>query len=227
MENKRNLSSLILLLTLIFLVASMAIMTSRHISKLERQVYQRDSLIKQLSISDELVKEYFNIEIDSTGHMISYSLKDNKKTRVVETVETIRESQFSLDGESISPDEVVKRYNKLNRDYHSVLSRYNFLVNKLESNYRTIDSLRSAKSISDLKLNTIQNAYGINARCDVSGNTYKFSLRGTKQIDSALLLLPYYRDYMNYDHRDSSWIVKLPEKKGVVRIKIKSKNRNN
>ena len=68
-----------LLLALILLIASMAIVASRYISKLERQIYQRDSLIRELSISDQLVKEYFNIEIDSTGHKVSYSLKKELK----------------------------------------------------------------------------------------------------------------------------------------------------
>ena len=228
MENKRNNSSLILLLALVLLIASMAFVASRYISKLESQIYQRDSLIRELSISDELVKEYFNIEIDSTGHKISYSLKDDKKTRVEERIETIRESQFSFDGKTISPDEVVKRYyelqneaNSLSREYHSLISKYNSLADRFNSNYKIIDSLRTAKNISDLKLNSIQNAYGIKANCDVSGNTYKFSLSGNKQIDSALLLLPYYRDYISYDSQDNSWDVELPRKRGTVKIQTK------
>lgn len=228
MENKRNNSSLILLLALVLLIASMAFVASRYISKLESQIYQRDSLIRELSISDELVKEYFNIEIDSIGHKISYSLKDDKKTRVVERIETIRESQFSFDGKTISPDEVVKRYyelqneaNSLSREYHSLISKYNSLADRFNSNYKIIDSLRTAKNISDLKLNSIQNAYGIKANCDVSGNTYKFSLSGNKQIDSALLLLPYYRDYISYDPQDNSWNVELPRKRGTVKIQTK------
>ena len=228
MENKRNNSSLILLLALVLLIASMAFVASRYISKLESQIYQRDSLIRELSISDELVKEYFNIEIDSTGHKISYSIKDDKKTRVVERIETIRESPFSFDGKTISPDEVVKRYyelqneaNSLSREYHSLISKYNSLADRYNSNYKIIDSLRTAKNISDLKLNSIQNAYGIKANCDVSGNTYKFSLSGNKQIDSALLLLPYYRDYISYDPQDNSWNVELPRKRGTVKIQTK------
>ena len=156
------------MLALVLLIASMAFVASRYISKLESQIYQRDSLIRELSISDELVKEYFNIEIDSTGHIISYPLKDDKKTRVVERIETIREFQFSFDGKTISPDEVVKRYyelqneaNSLSREYHSLISKYNSLAYRFNSNYKIIDSLRTAKNISDLKLNSIQNAYGI------------------------------------------------------------------
>lgn len=172
--------------------------------------------------------KYFNIEIDSTGHKVSYSLKDDKKTRVVERIETIRESQFSFDGETISPDEVVKRYyelqneaNALNQEYQSLVSKYNSLADRFNSNYKIIDSLRTAKNISDLKLNSIQNAYGIKANCDVSGNTYKFSLHGTKQIDSALLLLPYYREYITYDPQDNSWNIELPRKRGIVKIQTK------
>lgn len=228
MENKRNNTSFILLLALVLLSASMVFLASRYISKLERQIYQRDSLIRELSISDELVKEYFNIEIDSSGHKISYSLKEDKKTRVVERIETIKESQFSFDGETISPDEVVKRYYELqdktislSKEYQSLINKYNTLADRFNSNYKIIDSLRTAKNISDLELNTIQNAYGIKASCDVSGNTYKFSLHGTKQIDSALLLLPYYRDYINYDPKDNSWNVELPMKRGTVKIQTK------
>ena len=92
---------------------------------------------------------------------------------------------------------------------------------KFNSNYKIIDSLRTAKNISDLKLNSIQNAYGIKTNCDVSGNTYKFSLSGNKQIDSALLLLPYYRDYISYDPQDNSWNVELPRKRGTVKIQTK------
>ena len=104
MENSRRFIYLgVLVIAFIMLVSFFAV-DIRYISKLEHQIAQRDSLIRELSFSDELVKEYFNIEKDSIGHKTSFSLKDEKKTRIIEHIETVKESTFSLNGKDISAD---------------------------------------------------------------------------------------------------------------------------
>lgn len=225
MENKRQFSYLILLVIAVILLFTVFTISSHYIVRLERQIDQRDSLIRELSISDALVREYFNIEQDSSGHRTSYSLKDEKKTRVVERIETIKESQFSFDGKNISANEVAKKYlelqesaQKLNSEYNALIRRFNSLVKKYNTD---IDSLREVTSISGLKLSSIQNKYGISAKYTVSGNSHMCSLSGTEQIDSALLLLPYYRDCLEYEQIDDSWNVTLPKNKGRVKIQIR------
>lgn len=218
MENSRRFIYLgVLVIAFIMLVSFFAV-DIRYISKLEHQIAQRDSLIRELSFSDELVKEYFNIEKDSIGHKTSFSLKDEKKTRIIEHIETVKESTFSLNGKDISADKLVEKYNTLNSDYNALARKYNSLVKKFNSE---TDSLRTGKNISDLKLNSIQNAYGIRVNCDVLGNTYRFHISGTKQIDSALILLPYFRENLRYEQADSSWIIYLPKNQKKIKIKKK------
>lgn len=228
MENSRKYALYSLLIALVIICASLLVINRNYIDNLERQINQRDSLIRELSVSDEIVKEYFNIETDSTGLNRRFSLKNDKKTRIIERIETVHEQQFIIDGKDISAKEVLERYvefqnqaNTIADDNKRLREKYNNLVDKFNSNNRTIDSLRREINIAGLKLNTIQNAYGLSSKCTISGNTYKLSISGNKQIDSALLILPYFRDYLKYEQRDNSWNITLPEKKGSVKIQYK------
>ena len=83
------LIAVLLLLTYLFYDAT------EQISILDSQIEQRDSLIKELSTSNDLIKEYFDVKYDSVKKEKIYVLKDSKKTKVeVEKWKAIHDVEY-------------------------------------------------------------------------------------------------------------------------------------
>ena len=109
---------------------------------LEKQIYQRDSLIRALSFSDKLVRDYFDIKEDTLNKTRSYTLKDDMKTKIIERHEYI------FDGRKIGPEELIAEYQKLAINYNQLIDEhkklavdYNQLIvehNKLVENYNSL-----------------------------------------------------------------------------------------
>jgi hypothetical protein len=70
-----------------------------------------------------------------------------------------------------------------------------------------VDSLNQELRILKSKLSLIQSNYSITFKDTNNG----ISIHADK-IDSALLLLPYYRDKLSYDSQKKSWTITLPPK---------------
>ena len=149
------LIAVLLLLTYLFYDAT------EQISILDSQIEQRDSLIKELSNSNDLIKEYFDIKYDSTKNEKTYVLKDSKKTRIeVERwkhdVEYIKgEDTFFKNGKQISADSLIKEYNNLSHrntaDWKEIVKKYNSLVaeyNKLGLKFSAIEDSLWVKNLS-------------------------------------------------------------------------------
>ena len=83
MNKSSKIFSFAFVVTIIMLLVIVPVLLW-YISKLEEQIIERDNLIQELTISEDLVKEYFNVEYDSISNTKSYILKDSKKTRVIE-----------------------------------------------------------------------------------------------------------------------------------------------
>ena len=56
---------------------------------LEHQIYERDSIIEELAYSNNIVKEYFNIKIDTVNNKMIYALKEEKTKHKYEFGNTI------------------------------------------------------------------------------------------------------------------------------------------
>jgi len=182
-------------------IAIVSIVTIYYNSKLEKQIVERDNLINQLTFSDNLVKEYFDIRHDSIKGTTSYILKESKKNvrtinteKIIYTTETIVESDTLL-------------YNS----YKNLIEKYNNLVgnfNSISTNYYNIkDSLETNKALIQL----IQKNYPIEVFVENEQQRQRISIKSA-QLDSALLLLPHYRDKLKYDPKEKSWIITLPKK---------------
>lgn len=205
----------------------------RYIFSLEQQVYQRDSLIRELSFSDQLVREYFDIKEDSLNHSRSYTLKDDKKTRIVERQDHIVE----IDGKEYNFDQFFDEYIKLVNKYNSLVNEFNALYREQERtnkalldctrsvkiSYSTADSLRTLLQEKDYYLNRISREYGIICRTQRQGNTITYSMSRSPQLDSALLIYPYFRDQAVFHEDTRTWEISIPSKKRietVVRVHI-------
>ena len=200
----------------------------RYINSLENQVYQRDSLIRELSFSDQLVREYFDVQVDSLNHSRSYTLKDNKKTRIIER----REYSVEIDGKKYNFDQLLQKYIKLVQEYNSLVDDYNKLVAELDrsavalnesrqtirSIYQKTDSLESLLNEKQYYLSSIARAYGIVCKTKREGNTIHYSMNGSPKLDSALRIFPYFKDLAVYNKEKDTWTISVPNKKRIDTI---------
>lgn len=183
-----------------------------YISKLEEQIIERDNLIQELTISEDLVKEYFNVEYDSISNTKSYILKDSKKTRVIEIekenhyIKEYREPQFKKGDKTLSSADLVKEYNKKDSLYNQLLSQY---YNECNDK----NSIKKKMSIYVKILDMIEHNYGISYNIKTENRDsiiiYTYNLVHTERVDSALMLLPYYNNKLKREN-DSVWTIKTP-----------------
>lgn len=205
------LIAVLLLLTYLFYDAT------EQISILDSQIEQRDSLIKELSNSNDLIKEYFDIKYDSTKNEKTYVLKDSKKTRIeVERwkhdVEYIKgEDTFFKNGKQISADSLIKEYNNLSHrntaDWKEIVKKYNSLVAEYNKLGLKSSAIEDSLWVKNLLLKNSAKFYNIQYNYRYKGNQVITNLSSEK-LDSALMLLELYRDKLKYDIKKKQWTIK-------------------
>ena len=183
-----------------------------YISKLESQIIERDNLIQELTVSEELVKEYFNVKYDSINNTKSYILKECKKIRVIEIkkenhyIKEYIEPQFKKGDKILSSTDLIKEYNLKDSLYNQLLSQYSNV-------YDEQNALKSKMSIYVKILNMIERNYGISYEMKTDNRDsvviYTYNLKNTERVDSALMLLPYYNNKLKRES-DSIWTITTP-----------------
>lgn len=211
MNKSSKIFSFAFVVTIIMLLVIVPVLLW-YISKLEEQIIERDNLIQELTISDDLVKEYFNVEYDSISNTKSYILKDSKKTRVIEIekeyhyIKEYREPQFKKGDKTLSSADLVKEYNKKDSLYNQLLSQY---YNECNDK----NTIKKKMSIYVKILNMIEHNYGISYNIKTENRDsitiYTYNLVHTERVDSALMLLPYYNNKLKREN-DSVWTIKTP-----------------
>ena len=211
MNRSSNILSIAFLVTILILLIVVPV-ALWYISKLEEQIIERDNLIQELTISEDLVKEYFNVEYDSISNTKSYILKDSKKTRVIEIekenhyIKEYREPQFKKGDKTLSSADIVKEYNKKDSLYNQLLSQY---YNECNDK----NSIKKKMSIYVKILDMIEHNYGISYNIKTENRDsitiYTYNLVHTERLDSALMLLPYYNNKLKMEN-DSVWTIKTP-----------------
>ena len=206
------LIAVLLLLTYLFYDAT------EQISILDSQIEQRDSLIKELSTSNDLIKEYFDVKYDSVKKEKIYVLKDSKKTKVevekwkaIHDVEYIKsEDRFYKNGKRISSDSLIKEYNNLSQrntdDWKKLVERYNLLVHDYNKLGLKLSKIEDSLWVKNLLLKNIEKYYKIQYNYSYKGN-HVFTNISSPKLDSALMLLDVYRDKIYYDVKKKEWIV--------------------
>ena len=207
------LIAVLLLLTYLFYDAT------EQISILDSQIEQRDSLIKELSTSNDLIKEYFDVKYDSVKKEKIYVLKDSKKTKVevekwkaIHDVEYIKsEDRFYKNGKRISSDSLIKEYNNLSQrntdDWKKLVERYNLLVHDYNKLGLKLSKIEDSLWVKNLLLKNIEKYYKIQYNYSYKGNQV-FTNISSPKLDSALMLLDVYRDKLKYNPKKKQWIIK-------------------
>ena len=207
------LIAVLLLLTYLFYDAT------EQISILDSQIEQRDSLIKELSTRNDLIKEYFVVTYDSVKKEKIYVLKDSKKTKVevekwkaIHDVEYIKsEDRFYKNGKRISSDSLIKEYNNLSQrntdDWKKLVERYNLLVHDYNKLGLKLSEIEDSLWVKKLLLKNIEKYYKIQYNYGYKGNQVITNLSSEK-LDSALMLLDLYRDKLKYNPQKKQWTIK-------------------
>ncbi len=175
MENKKRNKGLyiILLIGLIGLLFSMFFLNFNYIDSLEKQVSERDSIIKRMSFRNALVEKYFDIEYDSISNETLYKLKNPQAKTIIRSEKEIiqqKEIVHYKGDKEITSDQLVNEYNKMLKQYSN-----------LEDDYE----------VKKIALELIEKAYSISYIQIPDSNCIR--LVNTNRVDSALMLLPYYR----------------------------------
>lgn len=186
-----------------------------YIGKLEDQIYERDKTIQELSFRSDLVEEYFDIMQDSIEHTTSYSLKSSKANIVIMQQDST-ELLFYFGEKKLSANGLVEEFNILLKDYHKLVKDYNKTVKDYK---KTVDDFneefnKNMRQIQELTsvLGLIEKGYGIQYDVKRDSTFSIIELSNTERIDSALVLLPYYKDKLKKTS-DSVWTIEYYEQK--------------
>jgi tetratricopeptide (TPR) repeat protein len=202
-----------LLLIMVFISVGISIFYN---IELQEQVDKRDLIIEQLTQRDSILNKIMEIEYDSITKSITYSYIE-RNGKIMKYNELANELDKSNNDyyhvlnkhENLLSENIqnIENYKQLIKDYNILLNnhkdfqkKYNNLVNdynkkmeltKESTNIynQTIDSLSNYKLIVDL----IHSRYFIDYRITNEGKYRKIRIQSEK-LDSALILLPYFRD---------------------------------
>lgn len=184
--------------------------TSLYISDLEKQIEFRDSVINNLTVSDHIIQNYFDVSYDSLSNETFYSLKREKlstTTSIKKTVDhyadsVVTKTVFTERTAISSADDIniIKGdYSNLVGEYNKVVNQYNILVDIVNSK---ADSLARTKAALGL----------INRNFDISVDEKRTDkgvsiFLNSAKADSAFMLLSVYRNELSYDKEKKMWYV--------------------
>lgn len=183
-----------------------------YIGELENQVAHRDSIISRLTFSNDLVKEYFDIEEDTLNKQRIYTLKDEKRTKRIE-VKTVKyvEHSFVYGTDTLTIDELLLTVNKSDSIYKmqidSLCSKYNSLITEYNNIQREQNNLKDSIISQRMALDLIKRNYSITHSWYVKEDSIHVKIESSK-ADSAFMLYPYFKDRLKFDNKKKSWVIK-------------------
>lgn len=228
---KNNLNQTIFKVTTILLKFIILVAFSVSIFyniKLQEQLDKRDSLIKVLTFRDSIYDKVFEINYDSIKKTMSYSyrIENGKVLKYGDILNKLDTSyyvynNFLYNHKKLLNDnkQTIENYNQLfnycdslNDNYLNLQYKYNDLVIRYNgnidltmkhiNNYNLIlDSLSNYKTVVDLLRSTYHIDYNI-----IREANHKKVIIKSEILDSALVLLPYFRDRLMKEK--DVWIIK-------------------
>lgn len=157
-------------------------------SKLEEQIWERDRTIQELSFRSKLVEDYFDIKYNPDDSTTSYILKDSIRSRFSETYKN-RNDVLQGNYESLANE-----YNSLIHDYSEIIDEYNSMVAEANSLIKENMRIKEEKCNFENVLGMIESKYKITYNISVDSKNIIIKLKNTDMVDSAMVLLPFYRD---------------------------------
>ena len=183
--------------------------TSLYINDLETQIEFRDSVLYNLTVSDRIIKNYFDVSYDSLKNETFYSLKREKLSTTTSIKKSIDHYADSIVTKAIftftertaipSTDDIKSEYSNLIEEYNKLVTQYNILIDIVNSK---TDSLSKAKAA----LGLINRYFDITIGEKQTDKGVSIFLNSAK-ADSAFMLLSVYRDELSYDSEKKTWYV--------------------
>ncbi len=223
---KQRISKVTSRLLLIIILISLAVSIFYNI-KLQEQIDKRDVIIEKLTQRDSILNQVFEIKYDSIEQTISYSYRtrdgkvmkyneiSNELDKLQEYYSAILNKHSALiQGNKQTTEDynqLLNDFSSLNNNNVSLIKEYNELVLKYNRNVETtqkyilqynntLDSLSSFKALVDL----IHSNYYVDYEILKDGKYNKISIK-SEILDSALVLLPYFRDRLKKEK--DTWII--------------------
>lgn len=189
-------SGKILLIVLFFMSIFYNVASTKYINEVEKEIEYRDSIIKKMTLSDELVKRYFDISYDSVKNETFYTLKKEKLATITSMKRFVEDKPTEIVETTIITEQSIE---SLRNNIDDLLHDYNALVRWANNK---ADSLEQSK----VALELIKKNYGISYGVNKDKENLKVFLISEK-ADSAFMLFPYFKDRLQYDPAKKYWIV--------------------
>lgn len=213
----KKIISIIILIGILLLFGYVIYNMGNYVSNLEQQVRDRDLLIRRLAESEALINEYFDIKQDSLTEEKIYILKPSKQKNVTIVNETDCDI-FKMGDTQINADELVARYNTILHDYVDIVEKYNSKIdekqklvveyNSIVKQYNKALEYESYNNALKKVLDLIYKNYEISYNIEKEDNIYKINISTSAKIDSALMLLPTYRNKLRYNEKNKEWTIR-------------------
>jgi len=227
---KNKLIDLIIKVTL--LLISIIIIVGLGVSlyyndTLQKQIYKRDILIEKLTKHDSILNMIIDIKYDSVsktstweyrmrgGEILKYNViaeeldktKDDYNKIIDRHNEIIKQNTQNIN----DYNSLANSFTSLNQDHNKLIGIYKENIEKYNKMINTFsqvsDSLTSLNSIVKLA----QSNYDITYSIRRNGNMKEISIRSDK-LDSALVLLPFFRDRLKLDTIKNIWTIRIDKK---------------
>ena len=170
--------------------------STKYIFEVEKEIEYRDSLIKRMTLSDELVKRYFDISFDSIKNETFYSLKKEKLATITSMKSFIEDRPTEIIETTVIKEQGI---DSLISSFDILLHNYNLLVRWANNK---ADSLEQSK----IALELIKKNFDISYKIERDKDKSRLYLVSDK-ADSAFLLLPFFRDKIQYDSENKCWLI--------------------
>lgn len=189
-------SGKVLLVVLFLMSIFYNVESTKYIKEVEKEIEYRDSIIRKMTLSDELVKRYFDISFDSLKNETFYTLKKEKLATITSMKSYIEDKPTEIIETTVITEQNIE---SLRSSYDELLHDYNTLVrwanNKADSLEQTNIALELIKKNYDI-------SYGVRRDKNVN-SLYLIS----EKADSAFMLFPFFKDRLQYDPTKKNWIV--------------------
>lgn len=219
-------NKLILVLSIMIILSTSAIIIGirsfQYSSELELQVSERDSLIQEFRRTDSLRSQLNDsLALKSTNYMSSFSRGGGVRFTPEEIVRYA--NRISLENELLNDSLSYYKayYNLSQKTYKHKFAAKRINTDSVEYSFEggvpTSSQLQSIIKekmlpliIENNKLESAIKKYGISITNSKDGKSY---IIRSLQIDSALVLLPYYRDKLEISEDGKHWIVTTTQEK--------------
>lgn len=156
--------------------------------------------------SDTLEQENISLNETIDKYIFIDSLAGNTEKELADVItKYVSDCGFKIGDKSITSEQIVDMFNNANHELDLKDDTIFYLRSNLDYCKSSFDSISTKLSVLKAKDEFIRNHYGNLVDVELNGNQIKL-IRKTSKIDSALILLPYYRKDLSKDEK-GNWIL--------------------